>query len=233
MVRAGLYESRAKAHEAIAAGLVSVDGVVAQKPAARIAAGARLEGTVPYPWVSRGGVKLAAALDHFGLDPGGRTCLDIGASTGGFTDVLLDRGAARVYAVDVGTGQLHRRIACDSRVVERSETDVRALQPGVLDPPPSLIVCDVSFISLTLVLPPALALAAETCDLVALIKPQFEVGRGKASKGIVRDEELRRSACDRVAAVIAQLGWRVTGTIPSPIAGREGNVEFLIGASRP
>lgn len=172
LVSAGLCASRAKAQEAIAAGLVTVDGAVARKASAPIHPGAKLVAGTPYPWVSRGGVKLAAALDAFGIDPAGQTCLDVGASTGGFTNVLLDRGAARVYAVDVGTGQLDPRMAADPRVVEYSRTDIRALEPGVFEPPPDFMVLDVSFISLTLVLPSGLKLMAGQCDIVALIKPQ-------------------------------------------------------------
>lgn len=232
LVGAAGFESRAKAREAIEAGLVTVDGVVVLKPAARIRTGARLQASAPYPWVSRGGVKLAAGLDRFGVHPHGRMCLDVGASTGGFTEVLLSRGAARVFAVDVGQGQLHPRMAGDPRVTAWSGTDARELSAIRLSMPPELIVCDVSFISLRLVLPAVLALGAPDCDLVALIKPQFEVGRGNTAKGLVRDDHLRQAACDAVVQRIQSLGWTVAGVMPSPITGGDGNVEFLVGARR-
>ena len=233
LVEARLFESRAKAQEAIAAGLVRVDGQVAWRPSDRVGAAALFEAEPPYPWVSRGGLKLAAALDHFGIDPPGRVCLDVGASTGGFTDVLLARGAARVHAVDVGRDQLHPRLKSNARVNDLSETDIRRLAPGSLDPAPSFIVCDASFISLTLILPAMLALATSGADLVTLIKPQFEVGMGQTRKGIVRDADLRQAACDRIGAEIAALGWRVRDVVPSPITGRDGNVEYLLGATGP
>ena len=182
--------------------------------------------------MSRGGVKLAAALDLFGIDPQGRICLDVGASTGGFTDVLLARGAARVYAVDVGRDQLHERIKTDSRVTEMSGTDARSLRPDHFQEPPSLIVCDASFISLSLVLPTVLPLGAAGASLVALIKPQFEVGYGRAPKGVVRDDSLREQARRKIVDVVDGLGWSISGTHPSPIKGGDGNIEYLIGAHR-
>lgn len=226
------FDSRAKAREAIEAGLVTVDGVVVFKPAARVRTGARLQARAPYPWVSRGGVKLAAGLDRFGVHPQGRICLDVGASTGGFTEVLLSRGAARVFAVDVGQGQLHSRVTADPRVIAWSRTDARDLSASRFEVSPGLIVCDVSFISLKLVLPAVLALGAPECDLVALIKPQFEVGRGNTVKGLVRDEPLRQAACDAVVQLIRSLGWTVAGVMPSPITGGDGNIEFLAAARR-
>ena len=233
LVEARLFESRAKAQEAITAGLVRVDGRVARRPSDRVGLAAQLEAEPPYPWVSRGGLKLVAALEHFDIDPAGRVCLDVGASTGGFTDVLLARGATRVHAVDVGREQLHLRLKSNSRVDDLSETDIRQLAPGSLDPAPSLVVCDASFISLTLILPAMLALATRSADLVTLIKPQFEVGMGQTRKGIVRDETLRRAACDRIVAEVVALGWRVQDVVPSPITGRDGNIEYLLGATRP
>lgn len=233
LVTAGLFESRAKAREAIEAGLVTLDGVVAARPAARVRTGAHLAATAPYPWVSRGGVKLDAALDHFGIEPRGRVCLDVGASTGGFTDVLLARGAAHVHAIDVGHGQLHPRIAADPRVTDWSGTDIRVFDAGRLSERPTLLVCDVSFISLALVIESISALAAPAADLVALIKPQFEVGKGNTEKGIVRSDTLRAAVCDAVAAKIVALGWTLAGLMPSPIAGGDGNVEFLVAARRP
>ncbi len=232
LVHRGLFPSRAKAAEAIAAGLVRVDGRVLAKASEPLAPEAAIEAQAPYPWVSRGGVKLAAALDKFGFDPQGRTCLDIGASTGGFCDVLLARGAATVIAVDVGTGQLHPKIAADPRVFALEKTDARALTPDKLPAAPDLIVADVSFISLTLVLPKILPLAAPASRLVALVKPQFELGPRQTRKGIVRDAADRDAACARVAATVTSMGWRVVGLIPSPIAGGDGNQEFLLGAER-
>ncbi len=228
-----LFDSRAKAQAAIAAGLVRVDGRVLRKAAEPIDADAHVEAVAPYPWVSRGGVKLAAALDAFGFDPAGRICLDIGASTGGFTHVLLSRGAAKVVAVDVGRGQLHPKIAGDPRVESRESTDARSLAASSLPRPPQFIACDISFISLALILPTAVALAAEDAKLVALIKPQFEAGPTHVVKGVVKDEAVRVAACGRIKRLIQALGWRVDGLIDSPIEGGDGNREFLIGASRP
>ena len=236
----GLFESRAKAREAIEAGLVRADGRLVKKPSEDIAQDAQLNAAAPYPWVSRGGVKLAHALETFGVDPSGRYCLDVGASTGGFTDVLLTRGARHVVAVDVGHGQLHPRIRGDARVTALERLDARALEPTHLAEPPSLIVCDASFISLTLILPNVLALAArlqaaplETsaapdATLIALIKPQFEAGRAAVKKGLVRDVLVHKEVCARVAQEVERLGWRLKGLCPSPIEGGDGNREFLL-----
>ncbi|HYP58760.1 MAG TPA: TlyA family RNA methyltransferase, partial [Beijerinckia sp.] len=212
------------------AGLVTVDGKRLRKPAEIIDPAARIDARAPYPWVSRGGVKLAAALDAFGFDPGGLACLDIGASTGGFTHVLLARGAAHVIAVDVGHGQLHKDIAQDLRVRSYEGTDARTLARDMFEKPPALMTCDASFISLKLILPVVLPLAAANAALVALIKPQFEAGPGHVTKGIVRDPSIREKVCAEIAALIEDLGWRVEGLIPSPIEGGDGNLEFLIGA---
>jgi 23S rRNA (cytidine1920-2'-O)/16S rRNA (cytidine1409-2'-O)-methyltransferase len=228
----GLFESRAKAREAIVAGLVRVDGRVIAKPSEKIAENAVIEAQAPYPWVSRGGVKLAHALESFGVDPQGRGCLDIGASTGGFTDVLLTRGATRVVAVDVGHGQLHPRIAQDARIASLEGQDARMLTPAQLGMAPDLIVMDASFISLGLLLPNVLALAAPQAELVALIKPQFEAGRAAVKKGFVRDEVVHAEVCARIGAAVEALGWRVAGVIPSPIEGGDGNCEFLLYARR-
>ncbi|MGD9543714.1 MAG: TlyA family RNA methyltransferase [Methylocystis sp.] len=228
----GLFESRAKAREAIEAGLVSVDGRIVKKPSEPIAADADIVARAAYPWVSRGGVKLAHALDHFGVDPKGRFCLDVGASTGGFTDVLLARGARHVVAVDVGHGQLHEKMRRDARVTSLEGQDARTLTAEHLGEPPRLIVIDASFISLGVLLPHALALTAPGADLVALIKPQFEAGRAAVKKGVVRDEAIHAQVCARVARDIEALGWRVCGVISSPIAGGDGNREFLIHAAR-
>ncbi len=231
LVERGLFQSRAKAREAITAGLVQVDGKILRKASEPVAAGARVEAESPYPWVSRGGVKLAAALDAFGFDPAGLVCLDVGASTGGFTQVLLARGASRVTAIDVGRGQLRPEIAGDPRVDAREQTEARSLKPGDV-PAPQLITCDVSFISLRLVLPPISALAAADARLVALIKPQFEAGPAHVVKGVVRDSAVHDQVCARVRDLVRRIGWRVEGLIPSPIEGGDGNREFLIGASR-
>ena len=233
LVARGLFESRAKAQEAIAAGLVRADGKPVRKASEAIAENARIEAEAPYPWVSRGGVKCAAALDAFGFDPTGRVCLDVGASTGGFTHVLLTRGAARVHAVDVGHDQLHPSLRADPRVVSMEGRDARSLTAGDFAAPPSLIVCDASFISLALVLPQPLSLAAPQAELAALIKPQFEVGRAHVAKGVVRDAAARERACAAVSDMLTQLGWTIVGLAPSPIEGGDGNVEYLIGARRP
>jgi 23S rRNA (cytidine1920-2'-O)/16S rRNA (cytidine1409-2'-O)-methyltransferase len=230
LVERGIFESRAKAQAAIAAGLVSANGVGVRKASDEIDINAEIDARPPHPYVSRGGVKLAAALDHFRFDPKDRVCLDVGASTGGFTQVLIDRGAARVYAVDVGRNQLHASMRGRAEIVSLEETDIRTLAP--LDPPPDLIVVDVSFISLKQVLPSALPLAKTAGQLVALIKPQFEAGRDKVKKGVVRDPAVHRAVCDDIAAFVGALSWRVLSVIPSPIAGGDGNLEFLLGAVR-
>jgi 23S rRNA (cytidine1920-2'-O)/16S rRNA (cytidine1409-2'-O)-methyltransferase len=229
----GLFESRSKAREAIEAGLVSADGRIVVKPSEQIAESARITARAPYPWVSRGGVKLAHALDSFGVDPTGLYCLDIGASTGGFTDVLLSRGARHVVAVDVGHGQLHPRIACDARVTALERLDARALRLEHLAEPPTLVACDASFISLALILPNVLSLAAKEATLITLVKPQFEAGRTAVKKGVVRDAKVHDEICQRITKEVTGLGWRVIGVTPSPIQGGDGNREFLLCASRP
>jgi 23S rRNA (cytidine1920-2'-O)/16S rRNA (cytidine1409-2'-O)-methyltransferase len=198
-----------------------------------VAPDGRLDASAPYPWVSRGGVKLAAALDAFAFDPAGKQALDVGASTGGFSHVLLSRGAAHVTCVDVGQGQLHPLIANDSRVKSLEKCDARALRAEDFAQPPQMIVCDVSFISLALVLPAVLKLAAEKADAVLLIKPQFEAGPENVKKGLVRDADVRRAACDKIAGLVQSLGWDIVGPIDSPIQGGDGNREFLLGARRP
>jgi 23S rRNA (cytidine1920-2'-O)/16S rRNA (cytidine1409-2'-O)-methyltransferase len=230
LVERGLFESRAKAQAAIEAGLVVADEAPVTKASLAFPPDVVLRAEPAHPFVSRGGVKLAAALHHFGFDPAGQICLDVGASTGGFTDVLLARGAARIYAVDVGRDQLHRRLRERAEVVALESTNIRALDARRLAPPPAFVVVDVSFISLKLVLPAALALAAAPARLVALIKPQFEAGRAQVKKGIVRDARIHAAVCQDLAATVAALGWRVLGVIPSPILGRDGNCEFLLGA---
>ncbi|HEX3858233.1 MAG TPA: TlyA family RNA methyltransferase, partial [Pseudolabrys sp.] len=217
---------------AIEAGLVTANDAKVRKAAEEIAVDAALSATPAHPYVSRGGVKLAAALDHFKFDPRGRMCLDVGASTGGFTQVLLECGAKCVYAVDVGRAQLHDSLRNRPDVAVLEETDIRALSPARLSEPPDFVTVDVSFISLELVLPAALALLKRTAQLVALIKPQFEAGRANVKKGIVRDPVIHAAVCDKIAALMASLGWRVLGIIPSPIEGGDGNREFLLGAER-
>jgi 23S rRNA (cytidine1920-2'-O)/16S rRNA (cytidine1409-2'-O)-methyltransferase len=230
LVERGLFESRAKAQAAIAAGLVSAGGVPVRKASEPIAADAAVAAEPAFPWVSRGGVKLADALDRTGLAVADHVCLDVGASTGGFTQVLLARGARRVYAVDVGRGQLHPTLRGDARVVSIEATDIRALEGGALGERPDIVVIDVSFISLRLVLRPALALAGRPARLLALIKPQFEAPRERIKKGIVREDAVHRSVCAAVARCAAALGCRNIVSFPSPILGQDGNREFFLGA---
>ena len=232
LVERGLFASRAKAREAIEAGLVIVNGAAIKKPSDMIAQDAQIDARKPYAWVSRGGLKLEAGLAHFNIDAKNRICLDVGSSTGGFTDVLLANGAAKVFAVDVGQGQLHEKLRADARVISLEQTDARTLDRTLIPDAPSLIVCDASFISLKLVLTKALELAAPGAFLVALIKPQFEAGREavRDGKGVVRDGAIHQTVCDNIAKWLADRGWRVLGITASPIEGGDGNREFLIGA---
>ena len=230
LVERGFFSSRARAQAAIAAGLVSVGGVALKKASEEVAGDAPIEAEAPHPWASRGGVKLAAALDAFTLDPSGLASLDVGASTGGFTDVLLARGAAKVIAVDVGHGQLDPRLVADPRVRSLEGVDARALTAELLGERPEAIVVDVSFIAQRLVLPPVLKLAAEQAWLVSLVKPQFELGRSDLVKGRVKSETALVRACAAVRAAIEAQGWTVLGLIPSPILGGAGAREFLIAA---
>jgi 23S rRNA (cytidine1920-2'-O)/16S rRNA (cytidine1409-2'-O)-methyltransferase len=235
LVEQGLAESRAKAQALILAGLVSIAGRRVDKPGTPLAEDAELTlAGRDHPWVSRGGVKLAFALDHFAIDPAGVIALDIGASTGGFTDVLLAKGAARVHAVDVGRGQLAWKLRQDPRVVVHEGVNARYLSRAEIAEPIDLVTCDASFIGLATLLPAALALTAENAALVALIKPQFEAGPSDVGKGgVVRDPAIHRAVCERVAAWIgAQSGWHVVGIADSPITGPAGNREFLIYARR-
>lgn len=233
MVERGLAPSRSQARDLILRGQVRLAGATVSKPGALVADDAMIE-VEAGAYVSRGGVKLAAALDAFGFTPEARVILDIGASTGGFTQVLLKRGAARVYAVDVGHGQLHASLAGDPRVVSLERCDARTLTAERVEGPIGAIVADVSFISLTQALPAALALAAPGAWLVALVKPQFEVGRAGVGKGgIVRDAAIRAGAVEKVRNWLAsQPGWQVVDVVESPIVGGSGNQEFLIGARR-
>jgi 23S rRNA (cytidine1920-2'-O)/16S rRNA (cytidine1409-2'-O)-methyltransferase len=232
LVERGLFESRAKAQEAIAAGLVTANALPVQKPSDPIAADAVLRAKPAHPYVSRGGVKLSAALDHFGFDPAGRAAIDVGASTGGFTEALLARGARRVYAVDVGEAQLHGRLRERPEVISFENTDIRKLEPGDLSELPDVATVDVSFISLELVLPPLFRLMRNPAWLVALIKPQFEAGPRAGKKGVIRDTRIHAAVCDRLAQFVVASGWTVDGVIPSPIAGGDGNREFLLAAHR-
>jgi 23S rRNA (cytidine1920-2'-O)/16S rRNA (cytidine1409-2'-O)-methyltransferase len=230
LVERGFFSSRVRAQAAIAAGLVRVGGTALKKASEEVADNAPIEAEAAHPWASRGGVKLAAALDVFALDPKGLVCLDIGASTGGFTDVLLTRSAAKVVAVDVGRRQLDPRLAADPRVRSLEGVDARALDPETIGERPEAIVVDVSFISQRLVLPHVLKLAAERAWLVSLVKPQFELGRSELVKGRVRSEAALGRACDAVRAAIEAQGWTVLGLMASPILGGAGAREFLIGA---
>lgn len=230
LVERGLFESRAKAQAAIAAGLVTADAMPVRKASETIAADAALAAEPAFPWVSRGGVKLDSALTRFGVAVADRVCLDVGASTGGFTQVLLARGARRIYAVDVGTGQLHPHLRGEPNIVSLEQTDIRALDPARLGEPPDFITIDVSFISLKSVLPAAFALAARPAHVLALVKPQFEAARAHVKKGIVRDPAVHEAVVAEIATHAASLGCRDIVSFPSPIAGGDGNLEFFLGA---
>ncbi len=234
LVERGLVESRARAQAVILAGLVFSGERRLDKPGTALAEEVALElRGQPHPWVSRGGVKLDHALAHFALDPAGSVAVDVGASTGGFTDVLLTRGAAKVYAVDVGHGQLAWKLRTDPRVVVLERTNARRLTAAEIPEAPGFVVCDASFIGLETVLPAALALAGAGAVLVALIKPQFEVGPARVGKGgVVRDPALHDEVCARIAAWLPGQGWDAIGIEPSPILGPEGNREFLIAARK-
>ncbi len=232
LVDRGLAETRSRAAELVRSGYVSVEGALALKPGASVGPGAAIVLNPEAPaFVSRGALKLEAGLEAFAFQPDGRVALDVGASTGGFTEVLIAHGAAKVYAVDVGRDQLHARLRADPRVVALEETDARHLCGANIKEPVGAIVADVSFISLTLALPAALALAAPDAWLIALVKPQFEAGRQAVGRGgVVRSEGAREKAVTRVWQFLEAAGWKVEGVVPSPIRGRGGNVEFLIGA---
>lgn len=235
VVERGLAESRTRAQALILAGQVVVDDQRVDKPGTRVSLDAelRLKGEV-LPFVSRGGLKLEAALKQFGIDVAGAVCADIGASTGGFTDCLLQRGAARVHAIDVGYGQLHEKLRTDARVVSRERVNARHLTDEELPEPVRVIVIDVSFISLTLVLPGVLPKLAPGGVLVALVKPQFEVGPQQIEKGgVVRDAQARQAAIDRIAAFVVDQGLTLVGTMDCPVPGPAGNVEALLVAKRP
>jgi 23S rRNA (cytidine1920-2'-O)/16S rRNA (cytidine1409-2'-O)-methyltransferase len=225
----GLAESREKAQALVMAGRVEVDGRRAAKPGSRVPEGAAVTVSGGRQHVGRGALKLAGALDAFAIDPAGRVAIDVGASTGGFTETLLARGAARVHAVDVGRGQLHERLRGDPRVVVRERTNARALSPALLGEPCSLAVMDVSFISVRLILPALRGVLAPGADAVVLVKPQFELRREQVGRGgLVRDAELHRLAVREVATAALAAGYAVRDACPSPLAGAEGNREFFL-----
>ena len=230
MVRRGLAESRERAQGLVMAGVVTVAGRVASRASQAIPSGTPIEVTAPdHPFVGRGGLKLAAALDAFKINPAGLVALDVGASTGGFTDCLLQRGAARVYAVDVGYGQLAWRLRQDPRVVVIERCNARYLDRSQIPEPVCLATIDVSFISLTMILPAVRMCLEPEGQVVALLKPQFEVGKGQVGKGgIVRDERLRREAVEKVRHAVAAQRWIWDGEILSPIAGQKGNLEYVV-----
>lgn len=233
LVERGFFESRAKARAAIEAGGVSADGRAVGKASDLIDEAAEIVATAAHPYVGRGALKLVHALDLWPVAVEGRVVLDLGASTGGFTEVCLQRGAALVYAVDVGHGQLHPRLAADPRVVNLEGTDARDLDDTLIRQAPELIVSDVSFIALEKALPVALSLAALGADLVCLVKPQFEVGRDHIGKGgVVKDAAAREQALAHVAAFLGASGWAVNATTESPVTGGDGNVEYLLWATK-
>ncbi len=236
LVDRGFAESRSRAQAIIMSGAVFSGEARLDKPGQQVSVEADLDVRGrDHPYVSRGGLKLAHAMDRFGLNAEGRTCLDVGASTGGFTDVLLRAGAKTVFAVDVGRGQLDWSLRNDSRVIVMEGVNARHLSEAGIGVRPSVVVCDASFIGLRTVLPAALVLAAPGAFLVALIKPQFEVGKGRVGKGgVVRDPALHDEVCETIRAWLAdEMGWQVAGIEPSPITGPKGNVEFLIVARKP
>ena len=232
LVERGLFQSRARARAAIEAGLVVANDKPVVKPSEVIPADAVLRAEPAHPYVSRGGVKLAGALEQYPIDIEGHVCLDVGASTGGFTEVLLANGAAMVFSIDVGHGQLHPSLQGHPKIVSMEETDIRSYEGKRLPARPDVVVIDVSFISLKAVLPVALSLAAAPMHLLALIKPQFE-GKGRHGKGgIIRDAAVHQQVCDDIAAFAASLGCTDIKVFPSPIKGGDGNSEFFIGARR-
>ena len=229
----GLVPSREAAARTVLAGGVSVDGIMVDKPAKLVSLDARIEIVRPALYVSRSGDKLAAALDTFRIDPQGTIGLDVGCSTGGFTDCLLQRGARRIYAIDVGYGQFAWRLRQDSRVVLLERTNIRYVDRAAVPEPIDLAVIDVSFISLTLVLPAVVHLLNSAAVIVALVKPQFEVGKGQVGRGgIVRDDAQREAVTEKVIHCAAQLGFQLTGVLDSPVIGRKGNREILVGLTR-
>jgi 23S rRNA (cytidine1920-2'-O)/16S rRNA (cytidine1409-2'-O)-methyltransferase len=230
LVERGLVQSREKARALILAGQVLVDGQKLDKAGHNVSTTSKIEVLESPRFVGRGGLKLEAALDHFAIQPAGKVCLDIGSSTGGFTDCLLQRGAARVYAIDVGTAQLDWKLRSDPRVIVQEQVNARFLSREQIPEPIDFAVCDVSFISITMILPVLPNLLTESAEMVILVKPQFELERHQVGKGgIIRDPELHRQACRRVEEAVQRLGYR-SEIIPSPILGAEGNQEFLLHA---
>ena len=232
LVERGLFESRARARAAIEAGLVIANNKTVTKPSEIVDADAVLQAQPAHPFVSRGGVKLSGALEQYPIEIEGHVCLDVGASTGGFTEVLLANGADLVFSIDVGRGQLHPSLHGHSRIVSMEETDIRSFEGKRLPARPDVVVIDVSFISLKAVLPVALSLAASPMHLLALIKPQFEAARKHSKHGIIRDATVHKEVCDDIAAFAATLGCTDIKLFPSPIAGGDGTLEFFIGARR-
>lgn len=232
LVERGLFESRARAQAAIEAGLVVADDKQVQKPSEGIAADAVIKAQPAHPFVSRGGVKLAGALELYPVEIENHVCLDVGASTGGFTEVLLANGASLVFAIDVGRGQLHPSLRGHPRIVSMEETDIRTFEGKRLPARPDVVVIDVSFISLKSVLPVALSLAAAPMHLLALIKPQFEAPRKHSKRGIIRNAMVHQEVCDDITAFAESLGCTDIQVFPSSIAGGDGNIEFFLGARR-
>jgi 23S rRNA (cytidine1920-2'-O)/16S rRNA (cytidine1409-2'-O)-methyltransferase len=232
LVERGLFESRARAQAAIEAGLVTANDRPVAKASESVAVDAVLQAQPAHPYVSRGGVKLAGALERYPIEIEDHVCLDVGASTGGFTEVLLANGAAIVFSIDVGKAQLHPSLRGHPRIVSMEETDIRGFEGKRLPQRPDIVVIDVSFISLKAVLPVALSLAAAPMHLLALIKPQFEAARKHSKRGIIRDAAVHREVCDDIAAFAASLGCRDIEVFPSSIAGGDGNLEFFLGARR-
>lgn len=232
LVERGLFESRARARAAIDAGLVTANGKQIAKASEIVAPDAALSAEPAHPYVSRGGVKLAGALEQYPIDIEGHVCLDVGASTGGFTEVLLANGASLVFAIDVGHGQLHPSLQGHPKIVSMEETDIRNFEGKRLPARPDIVVIDVSFISLKLVLPVALSLAAAPMHLLALIKPQFEAARKHAKRGVIRNAMVHQEICDDMTAFAASLGCTDIQVFPSSITGGDGNIEFFLGARR-
>jgi 23S rRNA (cytidine1920-2'-O)/16S rRNA (cytidine1409-2'-O)-methyltransferase len=232
LVERGLFESRARAQAAIEAGLVLANDKPVLKASETISPDAVLQAQPAHPFVSRGGVKLAGALEQYPIPIEDHVCLDVGASTGGFTEVLLANGASVVFAIDVGHGQLHPSLHGHPKIVSMEATDIRSLEGKRLPARPDVVVIDVSFISLKAVLPPALSLAAAPMHLLSLVKPQFEAPRKHSKRGIIRDAAVHQDVCDEIAAFVASLGCTDIRVFPSPIAGGDGNIEFFIGARR-
>ena len=232
LVERGLFESRTRARAAIEAGLVVADGKVVLKASETIVTDAELSAQAAHPFVSRGGVKLSGALEQYPIEIEGHVCVDVGASTGGFTEVLLANGASLVFSIDVGHGQLHPSLHGHPRIVSMEETDIRSFEGKRLPARPDVVVIDVSFISLKAVLPVALSLAAAPMSLLALIKPQFEAARKHSKRGIIRNAMVHQEICDDIVAFAASLGCTDIQVFPSSITGGDGNIEFFLGARR-